>query len=81
VAQLGKLDLATPAGLASLSAILGQVLQSGLNAGQAAREEETRRSAEQKTLEKKRKRDERRQAGVLSPHALETIVIEFLKPQ
>ncbi len=49
--ELFAIDTRTPEGLASLTAILGQALQAGLAAGEAA--------------EKKRKRDERATIGAL----------------
>ncbi len=49
----------TPQGLASLTTILGQALQAALIVGEAQREEEARKAAEAKAVEKKRKRDER----------------------
>jgi hypothetical protein len=57
--ELFAIDIRTPQGLASLTAILGQALQAGLIAGEAQREEEVRKAAEAKAAEKKRKRDER----------------------
>ncbi len=42
-----------------MTAILGQALQVGLTVGEAQREEEARKAAEAKAVEKKRKRDER----------------------
>jgi hypothetical protein len=65
--ELFVIDNRTPEGLASLTAILGQALQAGLTAGEAQREEEARKAAEAKAVEKKRMRDER----ALSPRTLE----------
>jgi hypothetical protein len=69
-AELSQLDLSSQEGLASLTAILAQALQSGLSAGEAAREEEARKAAEERSKEKKRKREEAK-ARVISPQALE----------
>ncbi|CAM6069657.1 unnamed protein product [Sphagnum tenellum] len=69
--ELFAIDTRTPEGLASLTAILGQALQAGLIAGEARREEEARKAAEAKAVEKKRKRDERATTGALSPRTLE----------
>ncbi|CAK9231988.1 unnamed protein product [Sphagnum troendelagicum] len=69
--ELFAIDIRTPEGLASLTAILGQALQAGLIAGEAQREEEARKAAEAKAAEKKRKRDERATIGALSPRTLE----------
>lgn len=55
----------------SLSAILGQVLQTGMQGVQATREEEDRHVAEQREKGKKRKWDERAKSGIPSPQALE----------
>jgi hypothetical protein len=57
--EMFAIDTRTPEGLASLTAILGQALQAGLTAGEAQREEEARKAAEAKVVEKKRKKDER----------------------
>ncbi|CAM6066385.1 unnamed protein product [Sphagnum tenellum] len=57
--ELFAIDTRTPERLASLTAILGQALQAGLNAREARREEEARKAAEAKAAEKKRKKDER----------------------
>jgi hypothetical protein len=57
--ELFAIDTRTPKGLASLTAIFGQTLQAGLTVGEAQREEEARKAAEAKVVEKKRKRDER----------------------
>ncbi len=48
-----------------MTTILGQALQAGLAAGEAQREEEARKVAEAKAVEKKRKRDERATTGAL----------------
>ncbi|CAK9212077.1 unnamed protein product [Sphagnum troendelagicum] len=69
--ELFAIDTRTPEGLASLTAILGQALQAGLTAGEAQREEEARKAAEVKAVEKKRKKDERATTGALSPRTLE----------
>ncbi len=69
--ELFAIDIRTPEGLASLTAILGQALQAGLIAGEAQREEEARKAVEAKAAEKKRKRDERATTGALSPRTLE----------
>ncbi len=69
--ELFAIDTRTPEGLASLTTILGQALQVGLTAGEAQREEEARKAAEAKAVEKKRKRDERATIGALSPRTLE----------
>ncbi|CAK9270044.1 unnamed protein product [Sphagnum jensenii] len=69
--ELFAIDTRTPEGLASLTAILGQALQAGLTAGEAQREEEARKAAEAKAVEKKRKKDERATTGALSPRTLE----------
>ncbi|CAM6097969.1 unnamed protein product [Calypogeia fissa] len=69
--QLSSIDVSTPAGLASLSAILAQALQSGLAVGDAARAEETRKAEEKRKEEKRKKREENSKAGVLSTQALE----------
>ncbi|CAM6043529.1 unnamed protein product [Sphagnum compactum] len=69
--ELFAIDTRTPEGLASLTAILGQALQAGLTAGEAQREEEARKAAEAKAVEKKRKRDEGATTGALSPRTLE----------
>ncbi|KAH8951571.1 hypothetical protein BDL97_09G034800 [Sphagnum fallax] len=71
VSELFAIDTRTPEGLASLIAILGQALQAGLTAGEAQREEEARKAAEAKAIEKKRKKDERATTGALSPRTLE----------
>jgi len=57
--ELFVIDTRTLEGLTSLTAILGQALQTGQTAGEAQREEEARKAAEAKAAEKKRKRDER----------------------
>ncbi len=57
--ELSTIDTRTLEGLASLTAILGQALQGGLTAGEAQRDEEARKAAEAKAVEKKRKKDER----------------------
>ncbi|CAK9258558.1 unnamed protein product [Sphagnum jensenii] len=69
--ELFAIDTRTLEGLASLTAILGQALQAGLTAGEAQREEEARKAAETKAVEKKRKKDERATIGALSPRTLE----------
>ncbi len=69
--ELFAIDTRTPKGLASLTAILGQVLQAGLTTGEAQREEEARKVAEAKAAEKKRKKDERATTRALSPRTLE----------
>ncbi|KAH8960154.1 hypothetical protein BDL97_06G117000 [Sphagnum fallax] len=69
--ELFAIDTRTPEGLASLTAILGQALQAGLTTGEAQREEEARKAAEAKAVEKKRKKDERATTGALSPRTLE----------
>ncbi|CAK9197454.1 unnamed protein product [Sphagnum troendelagicum] len=69
--ELFAIDTRTPEGLASLTAILGQTLQAGLTTGEAQREEEARKAAEAKAVEKKRKKDERATTGALSPRTLE----------
>ncbi|KAH8953148.1 hypothetical protein BDL97_08G008400 [Sphagnum fallax] len=69
--ELFAIDTRTPEGLASLTAILGQALQAGLTATEAQREEEARKAAEAKAVEKKRKKDERATTGALSPRTLE----------
>ncbi|CAK9227663.1 unnamed protein product [Sphagnum troendelagicum] len=69
--ELSAIDTRTPKGLASLTAILGQALQAGLTAGEAQRDEEARKAAEAKAVEKKRKKDERATTGALSPRSLE----------
>jgi hypothetical protein len=69
--ELSAIDTRTPEGLASLTAILGQALQAGLIAGEAQRDEEARKAAEAKAVEKKRKKDERAITGALSPRTLE----------
>jgi hypothetical protein len=53
--ELFAIDIRTPEGLASLTAIFGQALQARLTAGEAQREEEARKAAEAKA----KKRDER----------------------
>ncbi len=63
--KLFAIDIRTPQGLASLTAIFGQALQVGLIDGEAQREEEARKAAEAKAAEKKRKRDERATTGAL----------------
>ncbi len=63
--ELFAIDTRTPQGLASLTAIFGQALQASLIAGEAQREEEARKAAEAKAVEKKRKRDERATTGAL----------------
>ncbi len=63
--ELFAIDIRTSQGLASLIAILGQALQASLIAGEAQREEEARKAAEVKVVEKKRKRDERATTGAL----------------
>jgi hypothetical protein len=57
--ELFAIDTRTPEGFASLIAISGQALQVGLTAGEAQRDEEARKAAEAKAVEKKRKRNER----------------------
>ncbi|CAM6003279.1 unnamed protein product [Sphagnum balticum] len=69
--ELFAIDTRTPEGLASLTAILRQALQAGLTAGEAQKEEEARKAAEAKAVEKKRKKDERATTGALSPRTLE----------
>ncbi|KAH8934719.1 hypothetical protein BDL97_18G099300 [Sphagnum fallax] len=69
--ELSVIDIRTPEGLASLTAILGQALQAGLTAGEAQRDEEARKAAEAKAAEKKRKRDERATTRALSPRSVE----------
>jgi hypothetical protein len=54
--ELSAIDTRTPEGLASLTTILGQALQARLTTGEAQRDEEARKAAEGKALEKKRKR-------------------------
>jgi hypothetical protein len=56
--ELSAIDIRTPEGLASLTAILGQALQAGLTVGEAQRDEEARKAAKAKATEKKKKRDE-----------------------
>ncbi len=68
--ELFAIDTKTLEGLASLTAILGQALQTGLITGEAQREE-ARKATEAKAVEKKRKRDERVTTGALSPRTLE----------
>jgi hypothetical protein len=67
---LFAIDIRTPEGLASLTAILGQALQVRLTAREAQREEEARKAAEAKAAEKKRERDERAITGAFSPRTL-----------
>jgi hypothetical protein len=62
--ELFAIDIRTPQGLASLTAIFGQALQAGLIVGEAQREE-ARKVAEAKAAQKKRKRDERATTGAL----------------
>ncbi|CAN5970665.1 unnamed protein product [Sphagnum jensenii] len=69
--ELFAINTRTPEGLAYLTAILGQALQPGLTAGETQREEEARKAAEAKAVEKKRKKDERATTGALSPRTLE----------
>ncbi len=69
--ELSAIDTRTPEGLATLTTILGQTLQTGLTVGEAQRDEEARKATEAKAAEKKRKRDERATTGALSPRALE----------
>jgi len=69
--ELFAIDTRTLEGLASLTTILSQALQAGLSVGEAQREEEVRKAAEAKAVEKKRKRDERATTGALSPRTLE----------
>ncbi|KAH8930845.1 hypothetical protein BDL97_20G002600 [Sphagnum fallax] len=69
--ELFAIDIRTPEGLASLTAILGQALQAGLTAGEAQRDEEARKAAEAKATEKKRKRHDRATTGALSPRSVE----------
>lgn len=65
VTQLSNLDFNTPAGLASLSAILGQALQTGLAAGENVREIEARNATQLQASEKrKKKRKGLRQASL-----------------
>jgi hypothetical protein len=63
--ELFAIDTRTPEGLASLTAIFDQALQAGMIAGEAQREEEARKAAEAKAVEKKRKRNERATTGAL----------------
>jgi hypothetical protein len=56
--ELSAIDTRTPEGLASLTTILGQALQAGLTVGEAQRDEEAKKVAEAKAIEKKKKRDE-----------------------
>jgi hypothetical protein len=63
--KLFAIDTRTPEGLASQTAILGQALQAGLIAREAQREEEARKAAGAKAVEKKRKRDEGATTGAL----------------
>lgn len=60
--QLSHLDLTTPGGLASLSAILGQALQTSLVAGEIMRAEESRTSTQQRDCEKRKNKEERAKA-------------------
>ncbi|CAK9264219.1 unnamed protein product [Sphagnum jensenii] len=69
--ELSAIDTRTPERLASLTAILGQALQTGLTVGEAQKDEEARKAAEAKAAEKKKKRDERATTGALSPRTLE----------
>jgi len=69
--ELFAIDTRTLEGLASLTTILVQALQAGLTIGEAQRDEEARKAAEAKVIEKKRKRDERTTIGALSPRTLE----------
>jgi hypothetical protein len=69
--KLFVIDTRTPEGLASLTAILGQTLQARLIIGEAQRDEEARKAAEAKVVEKKKKRDEKATTGALSPRSLE----------
>jgi hypothetical protein len=69
--ELFTIDTRTPEGLASLTTILGQALQAGLTVGEAQKEEEARKAAEAKVVEKKKKRDERATTGAFSPRILE----------
>ncbi|CAK9870503.1 unnamed protein product [Sphagnum jensenii] len=69
--ELSAIDTRTPEGLGSLIAILGQALQARLTIGEAQRDEEARKAAEAKAVEKKRKRDEKATTGSLSPRTLE----------
>jgi hypothetical protein len=69
--KLSPIDTRTPEGLASLIAILGQALQARLTVGEAQRDEEARKAAEAKPIEKKRKRDEKATIGALSSRTLE----------
>src|SRR5450759_3391793 len=67
--QLRSINPQTPEGLASLTAVLTQALQVGLEAGNQFNRKEARKAAAEK--KKKKKRDERAQAGEASPRALE----------
>jgi len=69
--ELSAIDIRTPEGLASLTAILGQAFQAGLTTGEAQKDEEARKAAKAKAAEKKRKRDEKVTTGALSPRTLE----------
>jgi len=71
VSELSAIDIRTPEGLASLTAILGQAFQAGLTTGEAQKDEEARKAAKAKAAEKKRKRDEKVTTGALSPRTLE----------
>ncbi len=63
--KLCAIDTRTLEGLASQIAILGQALQVGLTVGEAQSDEEARKAAEAKVVEKKRKRDKRATTGAL----------------
>jgi hypothetical protein len=69
--ELSAIDIRTPEGLASLTAILGQALQAGLTVGEAQRDDEARKAAKAKAAEKKKKKDERATIRALSPRTLE----------
>jgi hypothetical protein len=69
--ELSTINTRTPERLATLTTILGQALQAGLTVGEAQSDEEARKAAKAKAIEKKRNRDERATTGTLSPRALE----------
>ncbi|CAK9211059.1 unnamed protein product [Sphagnum troendelagicum] len=68
--ELSAINTRTPEGLASLTTILGQALQAGLTAREAQRDEEARKAAEAKAVQKKKKRDERATTRALSTRSL-----------
>lgn len=60
------MDLSSAVGMASLTAILGQVLQNGLAKAKAARDVEAERAIEERTKARRSRHEERAKAGLPS---------------